>query len=76
MKWCKKLGWTALVISLVALLSTATYGMGRDITKVIPEWLVHFTVGGVSFAIIVIVVVIFALGIVHIKEWFKDSQGG
>lgn len=69
----KRALWVFLALFVLALLSISCYGMGSDLIPLIPSWLVAFIIGAVAMTIGTILAIIFALGIVKIRDIFKEE---
>ena len=72
MKYLKRTLWAFAILALLLLLAITAYGMGRDIVSVVPAWLVSFGIGIVMMTISGIILFIFVMGIVYIRNWFKE----
>ena len=72
MKVLKRLGITVLVLICVSRLAIACYDLGGYVFNLIPLWLSKSIIGVAAFTIGCIIVVIFALGIIKIREFEKD----
>ena len=63
MKALKRIRVIGLVLVLVSLLSISVYGMGGDLVKWLPAWLVNILIGIDATIITAIIVFIFVMGI-------------
>ena len=68
MKVVKKIGLAICMLSLLVLLVVSTYGLGDGIVQITPYWLIAFVIGVVLWVIVGVLMFIFAVGIVSIKE--------
>ena len=68
MKVVKKIGLAICMLSLLVLLVVSTYGVGDGIVQITPYWLIAFVIGVVLWVIVGVLMFIFAVGIVSIKE--------
>ena len=75
MKTWKKILIALAVILLLALFGVSMYGMGTDILEHFPAWLNALVLGTVYWCIGITLILIFSLGIYHIRGWFKEMGG-
>lgn len=74
MKLWQKFLWGIVGIFIVGLLVVSCYGMGEDLLERLPLWLSKFMLGAMAFIIFVPIAVIFAMGLIKIKEIFKQGD--
>ncbi len=73
MKWYKKLLWWCVGIVATLVLGVSIYGMGSNLIGVFPAWLTASIIGLVVLILEAIIASIFAMGIIKIREIFKDN---